>query len=249
MSMQDKVVLVTGGAKRVGSAMCRLLHREGARIVIHYRSSSTEARALADDLERIRPRSACIVQADLLDTAGAVPRMISEALACFGQLDALIQNASSFFPTPLGGIGEEDFHDLVGTNLKAPLFVAQAAAPALARRSGCIVNLIDIHADRPLKGYLVYSMAKAGLAGLTRSLAIELGPAVRVNGIAPGAVMWPEGDANFDPVEQERIIGQTPLGRAGSPEDIASAARYLICEAPYVTGQILAVDGGRSLHL
>ena len=249
MSMQDKVVLVTGGARRVGSAMCRLLHREGARVVIHYRHSADEARALGEALERERPNSAATVQADLLDTAHAVPRLIEETLARFGRLDALIQNASSFFPTPVGSIGEDDFLDLIGTNLKAPLFVAQAAAPALAAASGCIVNLIDIHADRPLKGYVVYSIAKAGLAGLTRSLAIELGPAVRVNGIAPGAVMWPADDVNFDPAERERIVGQTLLQRAGSPEDIAAAARYLICEAPYVTGQILAVDGGRSLHL
>jgi len=249
MSMQDKVVLVTGGARRVGSAICRMLHGEGARIVIHYRSSASEANALAAELERIRPDSAAVVQADLLDVAGAVPRMVDRALARFGRIDALVQNASSFFPTPVGSIDEADFHDLVGTNLKAPLFVAQAAAPALARVAGCIVNLIDIHADRPLRGHVVYSIAKAGLAGLTRSLAIELGPDVRVNGIAPGAVMWPEDDAVFDPAERERIVGQTPLRRAGSPEDIASAARYLICEANFVTGQIIAVDGGRSLHL
>ena len=246
--MQDKVILITGGARRVGSAICRLLHEAGANMVIHYRHSADEARALAAELESRRPGSAHIVQADLLDI-GRLPQLVAAALERYGRLDAVVQNASSFYPTPLGGVDENAWNDLIGTNLKAPLFVAQAAAPALARSRGCIVNVIDIHADRPLRGYLLYSVAKAGLAGLTRSLAVELGPEVRVNGIAPGAVLWPQDDSQFAPAERERIIGQIALNREGTPEDIASAARYLICDAPYVTGQIIAVDGGRSLHL
>ena len=247
--MQETAVLVTGGAKRVGSAICRRLHGEGARIVIHYNRSMREAQALQAELNALRPASAAIAQADLLDI-DQLDTLVKAARNAFGRLDVLINNASSFFPTPVGNITEQAWFDLVGTNLKAPLFLSQAAAAELAASQGCIVNITDIHADRPLKNYVVYSIAKAGLAALTKSLASELGPRVRVNGVAPGPVLWPENDPNFaDNGVRQRIIAHTSLKRAGTPDDIAAAVRYLVCDAAFVTGQIIAVDGGRSVNL
>jgi len=246
--MQGKVVLITGGAKRVGAASARLLHAAGANLMIHYRSSATEARALQDELNAIRPDSVALIQADLHDTGG-LPSLVQQTVATFGGLDVLLNNASSFYPTPVGDIGEKDWVDLMGSNLKAPMFLSQAAAPELKRRRGCIINITDIHADRPMKSYVVYSVAKAGLAGLTKSLARELAPEVRVNGIAPGPIMWPEGDSNFDEVSRQRIVSHTMLKRAGDPSDIALAVRFFAMDTHYVTGQILAVDGGRSAKL
>jgi len=246
--MQGKVVLITGGAKRVGAASARLLHAAGAKLMIHYRSSATEARALQDELNAIRPDSVALIQADLLDIGG-LPALVSQTVITFGGLDVLLNNASSFYPTPVGSIGEKDWVDLIGSNLKAPLFLSQAAAPELKKRRGCIINITDIHADRPMKSYVVYSIAKAGLVGLTKSLARELAPEVRVNGIAPGPIMWPEDDANFDEVSRQRIISHTMLKRAGDPNDIALAVRFFAMDTHFVTGQILAVDGGRSAKL
>lgn len=241
------VVLVTGAARRVGAQIARTLHAAGATVVLHYRSSADEARALAAELDALRPASVFTVQGDL--TRSGVPKAVVEAaLACRGRLDALVNNASSFFPTPMGQIDEQAWDELVGSNLKAPLFLAQAAAPALRARGGAIVNIVDIHAERPLRHYPVYCAAKAGLVGLTRALALELAPEVRVNGIAPGAIEWPE-DGQFAAAEREAIVEHTLLKRTGRPEDIARAVRFLLLEAPYVTGQILAVDGGRSSHL
>ena len=188
------------------------------------------------------------MQADLLDLA-AIDRVVAEAAQAFGRLDGLVNNASSFNATPLGSITAAEWEDLVGTNLRAPLFLAQSAAPHLRKSKGAVVNVIDIHAERPLKDFVVYSVAKAGLAGLTRSLALELGPAVRVNGVSPGAILWPDSGQHFDAGEKSRIVGQTPLGRIGEPADVAGAVKYLLFDAPFVTGQIIAVDGGRSLHL
>ncbi len=244
----DKVVLITGGAKRVGAAICRLLHAAGCRLMIHYRSSRQEADSLAAELNRIRPDSAAVVQADLLVTAD-LPRLVQETLARFGHLDVLINNASSFYATEVGRITEENWHDLMGTNLKAPLFLAQAAADALRHRHGCIVNIADIHAERPMKAYVVYSIAKAGLLALTKSLAHELGPYVRVNAIGPGPILWPEDDPTFDDTERRRIIAHTLLKREGTPEDIARAVRFLVFDATYTTGHMLTVDGGRSASL
>ncbi|WP_018078293.1 pteridine reductase [Thiobacillus denitrificans] len=246
--MQGKVVLITGGARRVGAAAARLLHAAGAQLMIHYRSSATEARVLQDELNAIRPGSVALIQADLHDTGG-LPGLIHQTVATFGGLDVLLNNASSFYPTPVGDITEKDWTDLMGSNLKAPMFLSQAAAPELKKRRGCIINITDIHADRPMKSYVVYSVAKAGLVGLTKSLARELAPEVRVNGIAPGPVMWPEGDANFDEVSRQRIVSHTMLKRAGDPSDIALAVRFFAMDTHYVTGQILAVDGGRSAKL
>ncbi|MFO1362976.1 MAG: pteridine reductase [Burkholderiales bacterium] len=247
LALTGNVVLVTGGAKRVGAAIARRLHAAGATIVLHHHSAKSEAKQLAAALNGTRANSAATVQANLLNAA-ELPELVRTAVTRFGRLDALVNNASSFHPTPLGEIKLSDWDDLVGTNLRAPLLLAQAAAPHLRKSGGCIVNITDIHADRPLKNYLVYSVAKAGLAALTRALARELGPEVRVNGVAPGPVLWPE-DGSFDELARQRVISHTLLKRAGEPEDVAAAVHFLVADAPYVTGQIIAVDGGRSVNL
>jgi pteridine reductase len=246
--MQGKVVLISGGAKRVGAAICRRLHGEGANLMIHYRSSAAEAEALRDELNSLRPDSAALVQADLHDVE-RLPELVAATVKHYGRLDVLINNASSFYSTAVGEIGEKDWHDLLGTNLKAPLFLSQAAADSLRHSHGCIVNIADIHAERPMKSYVVYSIAKAGLVALTKSLAHELGPEVRVNAVAPGPIMWPEGDSAFDDQERRRIIAHTLLKREGTPDDIARAVLFLVKDAPYITGTILPVDGGRSASL
>jgi pteridine reductase len=246
--MQGKVVLITGGAKRVGAAIGRLLHASGANLMIHYRSSVDEARALQDELHAVRPDSVALIQADLLDVSG-LPSLINQTVATFGGLDVLVNNASSFYPTPIGTITMKDWDNLMGSNLIAPMFLSQAAAPELKKRRGCIVNIADIHAERPMKSYVVYSVAKAGVVGLTKSLARELGPLVRVNAVAPGPIMWPEDDPNFDEVSRQRIVSHTILKTAGGPDDIARAVRFFAIDAPYVTGQVLAVDGGRNAKL
>ena len=204
--------------------------------------------ALRDELNGLRSGSAVCVQADLLDSA-ALPELIARALAAFGRLDALVNNASSFYATPLAEISEADWQDLLGTNLKAPLWLAQAAADELRRRGGGIVNIVDIHAERPMHGHLLYSVAKAGLVALTKGLAQELAPQVRVNAVAPGVILWPESAIWDDPAMRDPIVAHTLLKREGSPDDIAGAVQFLLAGAPYITGQILAVDGGRSVHL
>ena len=245
-SLSGKAALVTGGARRVGAAIARRLHAAGASVLLHYRDSEADAAKLEAELNAVRPKSAAKVKAELL--APIAPRaLLTAARDSFGRLDLLVNNASSFFPVEVGAIESSHWEELIGSNLRAPLFICQEAAPELAKAQGAIVNIVDIHAERPLKGYSVYSIAKAGLAALTRSLALELAPAVRVNGVAPGAIAWPD-DGQFDPAERARILATTPLARMGSPADIAQAVHFLAC-APYVTGQILAVDGGRSLYL
>ena len=245
--LQHQCALVTGGARRVGAAIVRRLHAAGANVVVHCHRSRDAASALAAELNALRLASAAVACADLLDT-GALPGLAAQALSAFGRLDLLVNNASSFYPTPIDAIDEAQWLDLIGTNLKAPLFLARAAAPALRERGGAIVNIIDIHAERPMRDHLIYNAAKGGLAALTRALALDLGPQVRVNGVSPGAVVWPEAGAWEDPAEREAIVRRTILGRTGVPEDIAGAVLYL-AGAPYVTGQILAVDGGRSIVL
>ena len=247
-ALQDKVVLITGGARRVGAATCRLLHAHGAKLMIHYRNSQKEARALQAELNLLRTQSVAIIQADLHNLA-MLSGLVHETVQHFGRLDVLINNASSYYPTEIGEIGEKEWDDLIGSNLKAPLFLSQAAAVELRKHHGCIVNITDMHVERPKKGYVVYSVAKAGLATLTRSLAHELGPEVRVNAVAPGPVLWPENNPQFDEVYRQRVISQTLLKRVGEPEDIAKAVRFLIEDAPFITGQVIAVDGGRSLNL
>ena len=245
---KDKVILITGGAKRVGATMCRTLHKQGANLMIHYNNSMAEARALQAELNLLRPNSVAIIQGDLLNL-NVLPTLISETVRQFGQLDVLINNASTYYPTDLGQINEENWQDLIGSNLKAPVFLAQAAAAELRKNFGCIVNITDMHIERPKKGYIVYSVAKAGLVTLTKSLAHELSPEVRVNAVAPGPVQWPESNPQFDEVYRQRVINQTLLKRVGEPEDVAKAVKFLIYDAPFITGHILAVDGGRSLNL
>lgn len=248
--MNPPTALITGAARRVGAEIARALHAAGACVAIHYRRSTGEADALAAELNALRADSAAAFKADLLD-ATAPPALVEAVVARFGGLDALVNNASSFFPTPVGAIDEAAWNDLVGSNLKGPLFLSQAAAPHLAASSlaggGCVVNITDIHADRPLKGYPLYCAAKAGLLGLTRALALELAPAVRVNAVAPGAVDWPE-DGSFPPAERTAIVARTLLKHVGAPADVARAVRFLVFDAPYVTGQVINVDGGRCIR-
>ena len=246
--MQQGAVLITGAARRIGAAIARELHGAGCRVILHCHRSREQAETLADELNNVRADSCAVVQCDLLDDS-CITRVVNEAAEAFGRLDGLVNNASSFYPTPLGRIESSDWDELMGSNLRAPLFLAQAAAPRLREARGAIVNLVDIHAERPLKDFVVYSVAKAALAGLTRSLALELGPDVRVNGVAPGAILWPDGDEHFAPTERSRIIESTPLKRIGSPEDVAGAVKYLLLDALFVTGEVLAVDGGRRIHL
>jgi pteridine reductase len=243
-TLDDKVVLVTGAARRIGAGIVTRLHAEGARLAIHFRGSAEEASALAARLNEQRAESAATFQADLLAVEN-LPALVADVVAWGGRLDALINNASTFYPTAVGEITEQHWDDLVGSNFKAPLFLSQAAAPLLKAAGGSIVNLVDIHARRPLRDHTVYGPAKAALAMLTRALAKDLAPEVRVNGVSPGAILWPE-DGMSD-VAQETILRQVPLGRAGHPDDIAGCVLYLLRDAPYVTGQIIAVDGGRSV--
>jgi pteridine reductase len=242
--LTGQVALITGAARRVGAEIARSLHGAGASIVLHHRSSTREAAELAAVLNRQRPASVRLARCDLLAT-GELPGLVAAATEGFGRLDVLVNNASSFYPTPVGEIGERAWDDLIGTNLKAPLFLAQAAAGALRATCGLILNIADIHGMRPLKRHPVYSAAKAGLIMLTKSLARELGPQVRVNAIAPGPVLWPEGP--LDEALRREIIARTALKRPGSAQDVAQAALFFACHAPYVTGQVLAVDGGRSV--
>ncbi len=245
--MQGKVVLITGGAKRVGAAICRRLHASGANLMLHYRASAGEARLLQAELNHVRADSVALIQADLLDL-NKLPSIVEQTVQRFGRLDALVNNASSFYATPVGEITPASWDDLIGTNLRAPLFVAQAAAAALKKTQGAIINITDIHAERPLKSYVVYSIAKAGLVALTRSLARELAPEVRVNAVAPGPILWPD-DASFDELSRQRIISHTLLKREGTPDDVAKAVHFLLADATYVTGETINVDGGRHVAI
>ena len=247
MSEQDlngKVVLVTGAARRIGAAIVTRLHENGARVAIHYRRSANEADSLATRLNNERADSAATFAADLLDMK-QLPQLISGVVDWAGRLDCLVNNASTFYPTAVGSITEAQWDDLVGSNLKAPLFLTQAAIPHLRQNGGTIVNIVDIHAQRPLRNHAVYGPAKAGLAMLTRSLAKDLAPDIRVNGVSPGAILWPE-DGMSD-AAQQTILRQVPLQRPGDPDDVAGCVLYLMRDATYVTGQIIVVDGGRSI--
>ena len=241
-------MLITGGAKRVGAAICRELHAHGASLMIHYNKSQTEALGLQAELNLQRANSVAIIQGNLLNMA-VLPILVDETINQFGRLDVLINNASSYYPTEIGTITEENWHDLMGSNLKAPMFLAQAASAELRKNHGCVVNITDMHIERPKKNYVVYSVAKAGLVTLTKSLAHELSPEVRVNAVAPGPVQWPENNPQFDEVYRQRVISQTLLKRVGEAADIAKAVKFLIADAPFITGHVLAVDGGRSLNL
>jgi pteridine reductase len=243
-SLDGRWALVTGAGKRIGATIARWLHDAGANVAVHYFKSADAAEAVAAELDRVRPGSAFAVRGDLRSIE-ALRGIVRDVTARTGRLDVLVNNASSFYPTPLESITDEEWHDLMDSNLKAPLFLAQAALPHLKQARGVIINIVDIHAQRPLRNYLIYGPAKAGLAMLTRSLAKDLAPEVRVNGVAPGAILWPE--SGMPEKTRQQIVREIPLKRTGEPEDIASAVLYLVRDATYVTGQILAVDGGRSI--
>lgn len=241
--LADKVALVTGGARRVGAQIARKLHAQGMKLVIHYRSSEQEAHRLQQELHDIRSESVMLVRGDLLRGPKLSQNLVYETIEAFGRIDVLINNAATFYPTPIGEAVEKDWEDLIGTNLKAPFFLAQAAAPHLKASRGCIINMADIYGERPLKDYAIYSVAKAGLIMLTKTLARELGPEIRVNAVAPGAILWPED--GIDEMNKQRMISRTPLKRIGQPDDIAETVLFLIGNAAFITGQVIAVDGGR----
>lgn len=246
MSQHIKTVLITGGAKRIGRQMAITLHNAGHNIIVHYRSSGGPADELVADLNVKRADSAVALQGELLDTR-AIPRLVSQAVKAFGSLDVLINNASTFYPTPIEILEEDFWNDLVGSNLKAPAFMVKACASHLRKNNGCIVNIVDIHARRPMANHPIYCSAKAGLEMLTKSLARDLAPNIRVNAVSPGAIIWPENDSGM--ATQDDVLKQIPMGRMGKPEDVAKLVQFLIDDAEYITGQIIAVDGGRSVMI
>lgn len=240
-----KVALITGGIKRIGATIAQQLHKVGINLALHYRHSEKQALTLQTELQAQRPDSVLLLQAELLRFP-KLTRLVEKTVAHYGRLDILVNNASTFFPTPLGQVDEENWDQLLNTNLKAPFFLSQTAIPHLKATQGCIINIVDIYGRYPLKSYPVYSIAKAGLIMLTQTLACELGPAIRVNAIAPGAILWPE-DQEMDEVTKMRIISKTSLKRLGDPQDIAKAVVFLANDAHYMTGQIITIDGGRTL--
>ena len=240
------VALITGAAKRIGAAIARTLHAAGYDLALHYRHSRAEMDALCAQLEAARAGSTCAIQADLADV-GRVPGIVEHCTARFGRLDALVNNASAFYATPFGTVTAQQWHELFASNAQAPFFLAQAAAAQLKAARGAIVNIVDIYAERPLAAHPVYSMAKAALAMMTQALARELAPQVRVNAVAPGAILWP--DAGKDYADRSELVARTPLQRTGAPEDIAAAVLFLLRDAKFTTGQTIRVDGGRSLAI
>jgi len=244
MSNFAKTALITGGARRIGSVIARTLHSHGFNIMLHYRSSSADANTLVSDLNAIRENSAASTQCDLMDI-NCIPGVVESTIETFGRLDCLINNASTFYPTPIELLENDFWVDLIGTNLKAPAFMVKSAAKHLRESNGSIINIIDIYARTPLSDHPIYCSAKAGLEMLTKSLARDLAPQIRVNGISPGAILWPEHETHT--LNQEELLKKIPMKRMGTPEDIAKTAYFLIEEASYITGQIIAVDGGRSV--
>lgn len=244
MSEPRPAALVTGSARRIGAAIARRLHAAGFDLALHYRDSAGEAQALAAELESARAGSVVLLQADLAQF-DRLPELVAKAVGRFGRLDALVNNASAFYPTPFGATTPAQWDELFAINARAPFFLAQAAAPHLASANGAIVNIADIYAERPLRGHAVYAMGKAALLHMTRALALELAPQVRVNAVSPGAILWPENGK--DPEAQSALLARTPLGRIGTPGEIAEAVRWLLQDARYCTGQVLRVDGGRML--
>ena len=246
MTSARHTALITGAARRIGACIAETLHQRGCDVLLHYHSSSDAVSELAQKLNRLRPASAAIAQADL-GHAEAIENLAGQVRAHTDQLDLLVNNASQFFPTSVGQTTMNQWDDLMGSNLRGPYFLTQALLPELSKNGGSVINLIDVHAVRPMPGHAVYCMAKAGLQMMTLALAKDLGPQIRVNGVAPGAILWPEQESQ--PGGQQKILDRTVMGRAGTPQDIASAVAYLGLDAPYVTGQILAVDGGRSINI
>lgn len=244
-TLAHKTALITGAARRLGAQTARTLHENGANIIIHYGQSQSQAEKLASELNAQRPDTVVTLQADLLNL-DAVEQLAKSSISHFGGLDILVNNASSFYLTEFGNISAAQWNDLMGSNVQAPLFLSQACYPALRQSNGCIINMIDIHGRAPLKNHTAYSCAKAAAAMLTRSLALETGPEVRVNGVAPGAILWPEDNAGMDEQVKQDILDQIPLGRCGQASDIANTILFLI-NSPYINGQIISVDGGRQL--
>jgi len=247
MNKKKQVAIITGGAKRVGAAISRRLHKANIDIIIHYRNSDTEANSLQEQLNKIRKGSASIIQADLLDP-NSYSLIINEAIRIYGQLNFLINNASSYYPTNIEDVDESNWNELIGSNLKASLFLSKEASPFLKKSNGSIINITDAHITNPKKNYIIYSIAKSGLAALTKSLAQELGPEIRVNAVAPGPVLWPDKLNEFDTPYRKKVISQTMLKKVGSPDDIAKAVEFLLLNAPFITSHILNVDGGRSFN-
>jgi len=242
------VVLITGAAHRLGARTAEVMHGRGWRVVVHYRSRSDQANALANRLNGERAGSAITVQADLTRPE-QITALAESAVAAWGRLDGLVNNASVFYPNPTESATQDDWHAIMGANLQAPFFLGQACLPALRESEGAVVNLIDIYSEKPLANHPLYCSSKAGLAALTRAWAKDLAPAIRVNGVSPGAILWPEGEGKVDEQHQQAILSKTPLARTGNPDDIAATIAFLLCDAPFITGQIIAVDGGRSLNM
>jgi pteridine reductase len=242
-SLKDKSVLITGAARRIGASMATGLHEQGMNIIVHYRQSAEQAKTLCEKLNQKRSNSARLCQGDL-NTVSDCEQIASDAIETFGRLDALINNASAFFPTPIGKATSSDWEELLNVNLKAPFFLSQACTPSLREQHGSIINLTDIYAEKPLAGHPIYSASKAGLLSLTRSLSQELSPEIRVNAVAPGAILWPEAGESEE--VQTHIISRTPLNRLGDPLDITQTVLFLLRDAPFITGQVINVDGGRT---
>jgi pteridine reductase len=247
MNKKKQVAIITGGAKRVGAAISRRLHKANIDIIIHYRNSDTEANSLQEQLNKIRKGSASIIQADLLDP-NSYSLIINEAIKVYGQLNFLINNASSYYPTNINDINELNWNELIVSNLKAALFLSKEASPFLKKSNGSIINITDAHITNPKKNYIIYSIAKSGLTTLTKSLALELGPEIRVNAVAPGPVLWPDKSSEFDALYRKKVISQTMLKKVGDADDIAKAVEFLLLNAPFITSHILNVDGGRSFN-
>ena len=244
-TLNNKVILITGSTRRIGLEIVRSLHNQGARIIVHYNHSDRQARDLESKLNTVRPNSILLVQGNLEDIS-AIRSLARNCIIEMGQLDALINNASAFFPTPISSATEEQWQNIMDVNLKAPFFLAQGVAPYLKKSRGCIINMTDIYAERPLENHPIYSASKAGLVSLTRSLARDLGPEIRVNAVAPGAILWPENDG--DELAQQRLISATPLKRRGDPQDIVKAVEFLLTGADFITGQVINIDGGRTIY-
>ena len=247
MNKKKQVAIITGGAKRIGAAICRRLHKANIDLIIHYKSSSVEANSLQDELNKIRKNSASIIQADLLNP-NSYSLIINETIKTYGQLNFLINNASSYYPTNIDEINESNWNNLIGSNLKAPLFLCKEAAPFLKKSNGSIINITDAHITNPKENYIIYSVTKSGLTTLTKSLAQELGPEVRVNAVAPGPILWPDNSNEFDAQYCKKVISQTMLKKVGEADDIAKAVEFLLLNAPFITNHILNVDGGRSFN-
>ena len=247
MLLEGKTALITGAANRLGAQIARTLHQNGANLIIHYRESVANAHALEQELNALRAGSASCLQADL-NNLEAITTLSNKAVQLYHGLDILINNASSFYPTPIGDINQNDWDDLIGSNLKAPLFLSQACYPYLRKAAGVIINMLDIYASLPLKNHSLYCCAKAGNQMLVKSLALEMAPEVRVNGIAPGAILWPENNDAVKPDYQKAILKKVPLQRLGSPESIAQTVMFLVAN-DYLTGEVIRVDGGRLIAL